>query len=152
MSNEASTQQLQKIRRNLLAIRQGATPSEMSERMRDMCNINGYDPVFEIMELIRNGARVAVKDADGNEYIEYVPLDAKEQFAIHKEMMKYIYPQLKAVDIQGHIDANVTVTVKQYSTPFDGKSTAIDASFLMVQEKIEENVAKVLQKSAGSVA
>lgn len=111
--------------------------------MRDLCNANGYDPLFEIMELIRNGAKVTVKDSEGNEHTEFVPLDAKEQYAIHKDMMKYIYPQLKAVDIQGHIDANVTVTVKQYNTPFDGKQTAVDAEFTPMQEAIEKAVAKV---------
>lgn len=139
----SDTKQLQKIRRNLLAIRSGATPSEMSERMRDLCNENGYDPVYEILELIRNGYKVKIKDSEGNELVTQEYLDPKDQIALHKEMLKYIYPQLKAVDIQGHIDANVTVTVKQYNAPFDGKATAVDAEFTPAAEAIEKAVARV---------
>lgn len=126
-----------------MAIRSGSTPAEMSERIRTLCNDNGYDPVFELIELIRKGEKVTTKDSKGNELTEYVPLSAKDQIALHKEMLKYIYPQLKAVDIQGHIDATVNVVVKQYSTPFDGKSTAVDADFSVIADTIEKNIAKV---------
>jgi hypothetical protein len=138
--------QLQKIRQNLLAIRRGATPSEMSERMRELCNINGYDPIFELMDMVRSGVKVQAKDSDGNTLTEFVPLDAKELIAIHKEMAKYIYPTLKSVDIQGQIDANVTVQVKQYGVPFQGKQTAVDAEFTPLQEVIAKNVKEVLDQ------
>lgn len=146
----SATDRLQKIRQNLLAIRSGATPAEMSERMRDLCNLNGYDPVYELLELIRVGYKVTIKDADGNEITEYQHLDPKDQIAIHKDMLKYIYPQLKAVDIQAHVDANISVTIKNYGDdkiPINMKQ-AIDADFSMIGEKITENVAKIRQQNA----
>ena len=136
---------VKKIRQNLLAIRQGATPSQMSERIRDLCNANGYDPVYEMVELLRKGEKVTIKDADGNELTEYKPLPATTQLRIHEQMMKYIYPQLKAVDIQGHIDANVTINVKQYSAKFEGKQTAVDADFTPLAEAAAESVKKVVK-------
>lgn len=142
---EIEKPQLQKIRQNLLAIRRGATPTEMSERMRELCNANGYDPVFELMDLVRNGEKVKIKDATGNELETHVPLDAKLQVEIHKTMLKYIYPELKAVDIQGSLDANITVTVKNFGDdkiPVAMKQ-AIDADFSMLGEKITANLAKI---------
>jgi hypothetical protein len=141
--------QLQKIRKNLLAIKSGATPAQMSERIRDLCNVNGYDPVYELMDLVRKGARVTQKDAEGNEHTAYVPLDTKEQIAIHKEMIRYIYPQLKAVDIQNHIDANITINVKNFgdSEVSDAMKEAIDADFSEVSEAITKNVAKIKEKN-----
>ncbi len=137
--------QLQKIRQNLLAIRSGATPSEMSERMRELCNANGYDPVYELMELIRTGEKVKIKDASGNELETHVPLDAKLQVEIHKTMLKYIYPELKAIDITGTLEANISVTIKDFGSdkiPAAAKA-AIDADFSMVGEKITANLAKI---------
>lgn len=140
--------QIQKIRQNLLAIRSGATPAEMSARMRDLCNENGYDPVFELMELIRKGEKVT--DASGN-LVGFKSLDPKLQVEIHKTMIKYIYPELKAVDIQGNLDAQITVTVKNFGDdkiPANMKK-AIDADFSMVGETITANLKKLKEQKDG---
>jgi hypothetical protein len=149
--NTPPKNQLQKIRQNLLAIRRGATPAEMSERMRELCNANGYDPVYELMDLVRVGEKVKIKDADGNELETHVPLDAKLQVEIHKVMLKYIYPELKAVDITGSIEANITVNVKDFGSNKipEKMKQAIDADFSMVGEKITENLAKIRSSATG---
>lgn len=133
-----------------MQIRRGATPAEMSERMRELCNINGYDPVYELMELIRSGSKISIKDANGVEYTEMMPLGAKDQVAIHKEMLKYIYPSLKAVDISGTIDANINVTIQTFGNPeiAENMKKAIDADFSDVGEKISENLKKIASKEA----
>lgn len=140
---------LTKIRKNLKVIRSGATPAEMSARLRDMCNENGYDPIFELMELIRRGVRHVQKNSNGEEIVAYVPLKSTEQIAIHKELVKYIYPTLKAVDIKGSLDANIQVVVKSYSSPTNGNPVPVDADFSMVGDKLvqhlEEQIENVVQ-------
>jgi hypothetical protein len=77
------------------------------------------------MNMIKHGVRIVTENSEGEELVNYIPLKATEAIAIHKELIKYIYPTLKAVDIQGHIDANVSVTVKSYSTPLQGNPVAL---------------------------
>ena len=126
------------LRQRLLAIRSGATPTEMRERIISVCREAGYDPIAEL---------IAVAQFEGNdlhdelmEMAEKMPgkaraarlkeialmckalgPDIKEAIGIHKEILKYLAPQLRSLDVSGQVDTDLNISIRTFEGEENGK-------------------------------
>ena len=112
------------LRKNLMKIRPGATPSEVRHRIAELCAQNDYDPVRELIEMVQKGHRIVMSDGS----FKFIPLDPKDVISIHKEVLQYIAPKLRTIDVQASIEANINVTVTKYA------GAAIDGEILEESE------------------
>ena len=111
------TKRQKELRTKLMKIRPGATPSEVRARIVELCAQHNYDPIAELIDMVRNGYEV---EANGKKV--RVPLDAKDVIGIHKEIIQYIAPKLRSVDVQAQVEANISISVTKFSgTPIEGE-------------------------------
>lgn len=102
----------------------------IKDRISHLCDLHNYDPVKELLQCIDDS-----KGALRKEFMEQIDLlpesrckvlltelvkripnpDTREIIGIHKELLGYIAPKLKSVDMQGNIDVNFTVVVRKFS-------------------------------------
>lgn len=122
-------------REALLDLKPGATPAEVRNRIATLCRANEYDPVAELLSLLRDGYRVydGSVDEDGDRNFVLVSLDAKDAISIHKEILSYIAPKLKATSIEKTIKQSVNVTV----TRFGGGDTTEVTDAKIIEEVID---------------
>jgi len=132
------------LRKNLMKIRPGATPSEVRARIAELCAQNDYDPVKELIEMVQKGQRIEMSDGT----IKFIPLDPKDVISIHKEVLQYIAPKLRTIDVQASIEANISISVTKFSgAAIDGEvleesevPTMIRATVLDAADDNKENV------------
>jgi hypothetical protein len=69
--------------------RKKGTPNKMTQSVMDICAEMGFDPVRGLVQLALTAE------------------DESNRVTAHKELMKYIYPQRKAVEHSGTIDTGL---------------------------------------------
>jgi len=103
---------------------------DLKSRMSSLCVKHGYDPVGELLQIIKDS-----KGALKQELLDIIPEiesadikmrlldlakriptpDARDIISIHKEIIQYIAPKLKATDLEGSLDVGITVNVVRFS-------------------------------------
>lgn len=123
------------VHKALMQVRPGATPSEIRARLSELCKEHDYDPIKALLEIISDARAGTVKDAaiqicqdmEGEgcsaELVERMrvitvkipSIEMRELIGIHKEILQYIAPKLRSMDIQAHVDTEVHVAVAQFN-------------------------------------
>lgn len=95
----------------------GISASEARQIVRKACKDHDYNPLESLILALKQKVPVLgpdgvtqVKDQDGKPMFMPV-LDPKEAIGIHKEILKYYLPQLRAVDIDAKVGMDFNVTV-----------------------------------------
>ena len=128
------TKRQKEVREKLLVIDPGSTPSEVRARISELCQANGYDPVAELLLFVQTSGEVlvqeineiakAVKSVKLRERLEKVAEaikhvgvggDSRDIIGIHKEILQYIAPKLRSMEIKGDFDLNFNITVTKFA-------------------------------------
>lgn len=80
----------------MLKLRQDMSPQEVRKHIMSVCLDHGYNPVEELVSIAQN-----TSDVD---------LAAK----IHMELLSYMAPKLKAMQVDARITGNIKVSIKQF--------------------------------------
>ena len=103
---------------------------DLKSRMSSLCVKHGYDPVGELLQIIKDS-----KGALKQELLDIIPEiesadikmrlldlakriptpDVRDIISIHREIIQYIAPKLKATDLEGSLDVGITVNVVRFS-------------------------------------
>jgi hypothetical protein len=112
------------------------TPSEFREHLLEICEQRDYNPAVALLDLVK-GEKNALKQQilsiakqqtiaplrkqlmDIAEVVGAIGLSAREVVDIHKELLQYIAPKLRSLDISGEIDTNLTVVVRKFKEAED---------------------------------
>lgn len=122
------------MRKNLMKIRPGATPAEVRSRIAEMCAENNYDPVQELLLFVQTSGEVlaheireiasVVRNKVISKKLENVANtikhvgvggDSRDIIGIHKELLQYIAPKLRSMEVKGELDVNFNITVTKYA-------------------------------------
>ena len=80
---------------------------ELTRKLAVIFKEKNYEPAHKLVEM----ANWLLKEIDTEEdkflRLRYI----QELNTINKELLGYVYPKLKSIDIQGQIDSNITVVV-----------------------------------------
>lgn len=128
------TKRQKELRKDLMKIRPGATPSEVRARIAELCQANNYDPVAELLLFVETSGEILVKEildisnaikddklrerlAKIAEAIKHVGVggDSRDIIGIHKELLQYIAPKLRSMEVKGEIDADINITVTKFT-------------------------------------
>lgn len=120
---------------SLFHLRPGYTPAEVRRRIAQLCTKAGYDPVRELLSFVKEAARplrdelLDIADTIENEpeidTDEICPRlrhlasliqapNHSEIISIHKELLQYVAPKLRGVDISGEVKQDITVNIKHF--------------------------------------
>lgn len=132
------TDMVQSIRDGLQKVRPGATPAEVRNRIAELCQENDYDPVLELLYIAKNASmdvvnelvelKQSVRSQAGQARLDRVieciarcgvGPDATTLINIHKEILQYIAPKLRSMEVKGTQDLNLTIEVKKFSEEVD---------------------------------
>lgn len=101
-------------------ITKGETPLKMQairERLAELFKEKNYDPAKELIDLAQHPR---------------IPIEIK--IAIHKEMLKYVAPQLKSVDIQANVKGGISISIVKF-----GDTLIEEAKQEALEDNEEEN-------------
>ena len=95
------------------AFKPGATQAELREHLGELCQRHGCDPVEGMMMLDRmlmtgEGAPDWVSEVRADERLRTV---AK----LRTELVKYVYPMQRQVEVQGEVSGDITINVVKFS-------------------------------------
>lgn len=91
------------------------SPSEIRKRIAAIFASKNYDPLENLVEMVM--ARHPMKTPEGNPH----PLagqfvhDADFRKSVHLELLPYVAPKLKAVEVSGKLDAEIHIKVVKFS-------------------------------------
>lgn len=137
------------LRKKLLSLRPGATAAELRGRIAELCAMHGYDPVQSLLTIVKSAESDArqeildiaekVKDIGLKNRLQeaakkIIPADIDQMISIHKEILQYVAPKLRATEVKGDIDVNIHVTVQKF-----GESKTIDAIIKDVPKESDEH-------------
>ena len=89
--------------------RKKGTPNKMTQSVIDICAEMGFDPVRGLVQLALTAE------------------DESNRVTAHKELMKYIYPQRKAVEHSGTIDTGLQSIIESIKDKSEDELTKIAA-------------------------
>lgn len=110
------------------------TADDLRNRMAELCAKHNYDPIAEILRIIEDTKGLLRTEMEV--FADNIPVDVtheqlrrfirnwaariphpemKEILSLHKELMQYIAPKLKATEVTQVADSSIHVTRKQYS-------------------------------------
>jgi len=125
------TKEHQELKKQLQQLRPGSTAAETRSMIKALCAEHGYNPIMELIEIIDNSKSSAKKELiniAGSELVKsaklreallevaekIIPPDVKDLISIHKEVLQYISPKLKAVEVRGKHDMNINITIQKF--------------------------------------
>lgn len=73
---------------------------EAKERAANIMESAGYDPIAELVSIAQDAS-----------------IDRTDKISIHKELAKYVYPQLKAIDHKHVVSGGLNIQIVQFSPP-----------------------------------
>ena len=90
---------------------------QASAAVTSLCAELDYDPLREMVKL----AQMTMPKKDANGEIKQVPvLDAASRLNIAKEIMPYIAPKMKTVDLQGDVDKKPVINLQMIGGTLSG--------------------------------
>jgi len=141
----ALTKRQTETRNKLLSLRPGATPAEYRAHLHELCQLNDYDPVMELLTIVKkSGVEIesAMRKIAETLREDTVSRDKRsllsdelmklativgaagtkpsEIIGIHKEVLQYIAPKLRSLDISGQIDSDINLTIKTFGSDEQG--------------------------------
>lgn len=85
---------------------------EAKDRAINIMESYGYDPIEQLV--------ISAQSADTS---------ASDKISVHKELAKYIYPQLKSIDHKHTVSGGLSVEIIQFSQPkeepINGNTTSV---------------------------
>lgn len=132
MATSTLTRKQREIRKELLALKPGASPSDYREHIIQLCIENDYDPIRELLVITRGGvarkmfddmceisSRIKIED-DKDRLIEIAKAilacgaDSKDTIGIHKEILQYVTPKLRSLDVSGEVKKDISIKITRY--------------------------------------
>jgi len=89
--------------------RKKGTPNKLTQSIMDVCNEMGFDPARGMIEIAMSGETPEL------------------QFQARKELLKYLYPQRKAVEHSGTIDTGLQSIIESIKDKSEDELTKIAA-------------------------
>ncbi len=74
---------------------------DLKVAIREICKTKNYDPLSELVDLVQEKGRDK--------------LTLEQKISIHKELLQYLAPKLKAVDIQANVQGDIKISVVRFS-------------------------------------
>lgn len=75
--------------------RRKGTPNKKTQNLMEILNSNGFDPAQKLIDLYNRS------------------LDENVQCAVLRELIKYVYPQRKAIEVSGQIDHKLLTRIEE---------------------------------------
>lgn len=94
------------------ALSKGANALEIRKRIYEFFDSRDYNPLASMIDLV-DDIEGRMRDVDEDRPV--TDREMKVLVDINKEIMKYTLPLTRAIDIQGTIDANVSVNLLQFT-------------------------------------
>lgn len=127
-----------KLQSGVTKVRAGMTPAEMRQHIKDVCGKYDYDPLNELIALTRGGydhlsrelRKIAAKKTTTKtdretllktaDLLDHFGPDVKDCILIHKEILSYIAPKLRAMEVHQEVDANININITKFAgSPID---------------------------------
>lgn len=102
--------------------------------IRDICEKKDYKPLEELVDI--------VQDKDNK-----FKLTLDQKIGIHKELLQYIAPKLKAVDIQANVQGDIKINVVRFSDNELLDSKVVEVHTGEVKELPQNPIAEVVQEA-----
>lgn len=112
------------------------TPTELKKTLDLLFESYGIDPAKELVELAIS------TDGNGN-----FLCTIDQRIKIWAELLSYRAPKLKAIEMSGHVDHEMTVVVQKFEMGKDGKTMAISAQTPVVNKLKAPIEAEIVQQT-----
>jgi len=91
----------------------GATSQELRDLAIRLCNQYNYNPLESLIKLRTVGIEFDDPEKPG-EKITVVAVDPELCFKIDKEILPYIMPKLKSLEVTGDFEGDLTVNINKF--------------------------------------